>query len=346
MTTAQEIQKEMLNDVSNDFDKSDGSFVYDILKSTAIQFEKRDQKNDDILDKIDVENLTGDELTRFVFQRTGLIRRLASYATTPVKITGNRNAEIKAGDLVAANEIFYEIIEDTTLDDTGKGIVVVRCQLPGIVGNVPANQITSFPVTLYGITSVTNDEAVTSGYEEESDESLRDRYYEKLQKPGKAGNKNHYLEWARSVVGVGKVKVFPLWNGALTVKVSILDTNIGVAEQGLINNVAAYIETQRPFGAIVTVATGVELPINISAQLTLEQNITPEDVSPLLAVKIADYLKNLAYASDYVSYAQIGREILSVPGVIDYQNLLLNSDTVNVQLEAESVPVVGEIVWT
>lgn len=345
--TAEQIQKDMLNNVSNDFDKSDGSFVYDILKSTAIEFEKRDQKNDDILDKIDVEKLTGEELTRFIYQRTpGIQRRLATYATTPVTIKGNPFAEINAGDLVAANEIFYEIIEDATLDDTGKGIVVVRCQLPGIVGNVPANQITSFPVTLPGITSVTNEDAVTTGYEEESDESLRDRYYEKLQKPGKAGNKNHYLEWARSVVGVGKVKVFPLWNGALTVKVSILDTNIGVAEQGLINNVAAYIETQRPFGAIVTVATGVELPINISAQLTLEQNITLEDVSPVLTVKIADYLKNLAYASDYVSYAQIGREILSVPGVIDYQNLLLNRDTVNVQLEAESVPVVGEIVWT
>lgn len=343
--TVEQIQKDMLNNISNDFDKSNGGFVYDVIKSAAIEFEKRDRKNDDILDKMDIENLSGDELTRFVYQRSGLERRLATYATTPVKIAGNPHAEINAGDLVAADEIFYEVIESAALDETGKAIVVVRCQLPGIVGNVPANQITSFPVTLPGITSVTNEEAVTTGYEEETDDSLRDRYYEKLQKPGKAGNEFHYLEWARSVAGVGKVKVFPRWQGALTVKVSILDLNIGVAGQELINSVSAYIETQRPFGAIVTVATGVELPINISATLRLEQNVTIEDVKTLLENKIAAYLKDLSYVSDYVSYAQIGREILDVPGVLDYQDLLLNGGTENIQLEAESVPVVGVAEW-
>lgn len=344
--TVEQIQKDMLNNISNDFDKSNGSFVYDVLKSTAIEFEKRDQKNDDILNKMDVENLAGDELTRFVYQRSGLKRRLATYATTPVTIAGNPFADINAGDLVAADEIFYEVIETTKIGETGKATVIVRCQLPGIVGNVPANQITSFPVTLPGITSVTNEEAVTTGYEEETDNSLRDRYYEKLQKPGKAGNEFHYLEWARSVAGVGKVKVFPRWKGALTVKVSILDLNIGIAEKALIDSVAAYIETQRPFGAIVTVATGEKLFVNISAKLKLEQNVTIEDVKTPLENKITAYLKELSYVSDYVSYAQIGREILDVPGILDYQNLLLNGGTENIQLKAESVPVVGESEWT
>lgn len=343
--TIEQIQKDMLNNVSNDFDKSNGSFVYDVLKTAAIEFEKRDQKNDDILNKMDIENLTGDELTRFVYQRSGLNRRIATYATTPVTIEGNPHTDINTGDLVAADEIFYEVIETTNLGETGKATVIVRCQLPGIIGNVPANQITNFPVTLPGITSVTNKEAVTTGYEEETDDSLRDRYYEKLQKPGKAGNEFHYLEWARSVAGVGKVKVFPRWQGALTVKVSILDLNIGVAEKALIDSVAAYIETQRPFGAIVTVATGEKLSINISAKLKLEQNVTIEDVKTPLENKITAYLKDLSYASDYVSYAQIGREILSVPGILDYQNLLLNGGTENIQLKAESVPVVGESKW-
>lgn len=341
-----EIQKEMLNVISDNFDKSEGGFTYDILKATAIQLEKRDEQNTVILNKMDVENLTGDELTRFVFQRTGLSRKLATYAETPVKVTGNVGATIKIGDLVAAGEIFYEFIENATIGETGFAVMNVGCQQPGIIGNVPANQITSFPVTLPGITSVTNEQAVTSGYEEETDDSLRDRYYEKLQKPGKAGNEFHYLEWARSVTGVGKVKVFPRWNGALTVKVSILDENIGVAEQQLITTVADYIETQRPFGAIVTVATGVELPVNISAKLTLEQNFTLEDVKESLNEKIAEYLKTLSYVAEYVSFAQIGKVILNVPGVIDYQNLTLNETTENIQLDAESVPVVGVTEWT
>lgn len=343
---AADIQKELLANVSDDLDKSDGSFAYDILKSLAIQFEKQEQKNKDILDKMDVENLEGDELTRFVYQRTGLIRKPATYATTTVKISGSALTSINTGDLVAAGEIFYEVTEDVITNETGVAYVVVRCQLPGIVGNVPANQIVSFPVTLSGITSVMNEQAVTNGYEEETDDDLRERYYEKLQKPGKAGNEFHYLEWARSVTGVGKAKVFPRWNGALTVKVSILDENIGVATEELIKSVTDYIETQRPFGAIVTVATGVELPISISAAIRIEQNYELQDVSELLKNKIADYLKKLSYVSDYVSYAQIGREILDVPGVVDYQDLLLNGLAENVQLGEESVPVVGETTWT
>lgn len=343
---ANEIQKYLLENVSNDFDKSVGGFVYDILKTTAIQFQKSDEKNNVILHKMDVENLTGDELTRFVYQRSGLSRRMATYAETAVKVTGNVGATIKVGDLVAAGEIFYEFIEDATINETGYAVVSVGCQQPGIIGNVPANQIISFPVTLPGITNVTNEQAVTSGYEEETDDSLRDRYYEKLQKPGKAGNEFHYLEWARSVTGVGKVKVFPRWDGPLTVKVSVLDENIGVAQEQLIKDVAEYIETQRPFGAIVTVSTGVELPLNISAKLTLEQNFTLEDVKEILSGRIAEYLKTLSYTADYVSYAQIGKEILNVPGVIDYQNLTLNETTGNIQLNAESVPIVGVIKWT
>ena len=344
--TAADIQKELLANVSDDLDKSDGGFAYDILKSIAIQFEKVDKKNDDILGKMDIENLEGDELTRFVYQRTGLMRKPATYATTTVKINGSALTPINTGDLVAAGEIFYEVTEDEMTNETGVAYVAVRCQQSGIVGNVPANQIVSFPVTLSGITSVTNEAAVTNGYEEETDDDLRDRYYEKLQKPGKAGNEFHYLEWARSVTGVGKAKVFPRWNGALTVKVSILDENIGVATEELIKSVTDYIEAQRPFGAIVTVATGVELPISISAAIRLEQNYELDDVSELLKNKIADYLKKLSYVSDYVSYAQIGREILDVPGVVDYQDLLLNGLAENVQLGEESVPVVGETTWT
>lgn len=344
--TVKEIQEEMLKNISDDFDKYEGGFTYEIVKSTAIQFEKHEQKNADVLEKMNIENLTGDELKRFVYQRTGLIRRAATFASTLVTITGAPLSKLSVGDLVAADGIFYVVTESMALDAKGFASVPIRCQSAGIIGNVPANTIVSFPVTLSGITSVTNPTALTNGYEEESDASLIERYYEKLQKPGKAGNAFHYLEWARSVAGVGKVKVFPLWNGALTVKVSILDTNTGIATQGLIDSVADYIETQRPFGAIVTISTGTEKPVNISVNISVEENYTVDDVAPLLSKKVSDYLQSLSYVSDYISFAQIGREILSIPEILDYQNLLLNGDTVNVPLESESVPVLGEVSFT
>ena len=49
---------------------------------------------------------------------------------------------------------------------------------------------------------------------------------------------------------------------------------------------------------------------------------------------------------DYVSYAQIGNIILNVQGVVDYDNLLLNNKSVNVQLTAEEIPKLSTVTLT
>lgn len=333
----------ILKNISDNYDKSDGSFVYDLSKSISYEFENHKAEIENILVKTDVENLAGDELTRFVYQRTGLPRKQATYATTYVTITGSPLATVNKGDLVSADDIIYEVVENTILSAEGSAQVFVQCQIAGSVGNVPANQINTFPLTLSGIVSVTNESNVTNGYDEEADEDLRERYYEKLQKPGKAGNKYHYLEWAKSVLGVGKAKVFPRWEGPLTVKVSILDSNITIANPELIESVKNYIESQKPFGANVTVTTGTELKINISLTLTYDSSYLLESLKDTIKDKINEYFKSIAYTSDTISHAMIGREILSIEGVIDYQDLTLNGEAKNIKIEEEQVPVVGEM---
>lgn len=175
---------------------------------------------------------------------------------------------------------------------------------------------------------------------------MRKRYYDKLQRPGKAGNKYHYREWAQAVSGVGKVKVFPRWNGALTVKVAVLDVNNGLASQSLIDRVFTYIESERPFGANVTVVTGEELVINISSAFVLNSSYTFDQVKPLILDRLATYFRSIAFEEGltYISHAQIGRELLDVEGIEDYSNLLLNGSTGNVPITETEVPVVGEVI--
>lgn len=344
--TVEVVHQTMLTNIDDKYDKSDGSFVYDVTKSVATEIDEKDKKIDSVLEKVDVEKLKGEELTKFIFQRTGLKRREATFATTYVTITGTPSAVINAGDQVAAEDIFYEAVNQVTVDETGTALVLVQCIESGTIGNVPVGAINTFPITLTNITSVTNTNAVTDGYEEESNETLRKRYYEKLQHPGKSGNKYHYREWALSVPGVGKAKVFPKFNGPLTMRVAVIDANGIIASEQLLDSVQSYIESEMPFGVDeLSVVTASELEVNISATFTLKPGYLWEDVSINISNAVSVYFKGIAFEEgiDYISHAQVGREILDAEGVEDYANLLLNGSTGNLPIGELEIPVVGSV---
>lgn len=339
------ILQNMLNNTDNKYDKSDGSWTYDLEKAVAIELSEHEIYTGEIIDKINIENLTDKELTRFVFQRTGIKRNVATYATGEVLLTVTAPTSINAGELVAAENVFYQFINDDVFKVAGQYVVPVEAVHSGEYGNIPAGAINSFPTTLPNISAVTNEKAITDGYPAETDATLRKRYYDKLQRPGKAGNKYHYREWAHEVAGVGKVKVFPRWNGPLTVKVAILDVNNELAPPQLITDVFNHIEQERPFGAFVTVVTAEELIVNLSGIFTLKSGFSWQDVNPLMVSRITDYFKTIAFEEGltYISHAQVGREILSVPGVEDYTNLQLNGLTGNIPIDELEVAVVGTV---
>ncbi len=58
---------------------------------------------------------------------------------------------------------------------------LVECLVKGIEGNVPKGLINVIPTTIQGIVSITNEEAFTNGYEDESKEDLLQRYYDDIQ---------------------------------------------------------------------------------------------------------------------------------------------------------------------
>ena len=340
------IHQKILNNTNDNFDKSLGSWTYDIEKAVAIELNEHVVLTDDIIDKINIENLTGDELTRFIFQRTGVMRVAATKASGTVLIKATNATVVNVGDLFAADDVFYEATETTTITAPGQYRINVQAVEFGSGGNVPVGAINAFPTTLVNVATVTNESAFENGFPEETDASLRQRYYDKLQRPGKAGNKYHYREWAQSVAGVGKVKVFPRWDGPLTVKVAVLDVDNELASTQLITDVFDYIETERPFGADVTVVTGEALEIDVSATFTFKNGYAFAQVEAFIKEKLTAYFKTIAFDEDltYISQAQIGRELLSVEGIEDYANLTLNGSTGNIPISEIQVPTIRNVV--
>ena len=208
----------------------------------------------------------------------GMTRHYAQYATGLVTFTGTDGTTIPGGTIVAAPDYGVRFVtQESTIISQGTATVAATCLVTGPVGNVPEDSVTQIADQLQGVTSVNNEAAFSGGVDREDDDNFRMRIYFKIRYPATSGNVYHYQQWATEVSGVGAVKVFPLWDGPGTVKVSILDANGDPANEGLIDDVQAYIdptpqqtgEGQAPVGALVTVTTATAKPVNVSATVTL-----------------------------------------------------------------------------
>ncbi|MGE7838001.1 baseplate J/gp47 family protein [Viridibacillus arvi] len=333
----------MMSNVNDEYDKSDGEFIYDANKPGAIEFERTQKEISVVESKLDVENLSGDELARFVYQRTGIKRKLATKSTDTVIISGSAGAKIIKGDLVGTDTLNFVFLEEKIIGENGLVNVLVECQQFGAIGNVPANSINKFPVSISGLVNVYNPKPFSNGYEAETNSELRQRYFDKLQKPGKAGNQYHYEEWAKEVTGVGDARCVPRWNGPLTVKVVIIDSNKQPASPELIEKVFNYIELERPFGAIVTVVSAIGIPINISTSLSLMDGYTEDMAKNNIKATTTKYLQEIAFKTKSISYAKTGSNILDSEGVLDYQDLLVNNGTANIVIGDEEVAIMGGV---
>ena len=348
----EEILQEMLKNIQNTIDKSQNSLVHDALSPAAIELANFYLLLEEVANKLDVENLEGEELERFVYQRTGITRKPATKATTTVIISGQEGAKVKKGDLVGADTVNFISIEDKTIGPTGQMTVLVECEVAGTIGNVPAGAIRYFPVSIPGLTSVTNLEPVVNGYDAESDEELRERYYERIRTPATSGNKYHYINWAKEVTGVGDARIIPLWQGDNTVKVVIIDSNKQPAGSELVQAVQEYIdpgitglgEGQAPIGAFCTVVSATGKEVNINVTIIRDPNYSIDQVKASIENNITEYLKSIAFKQDIVSYAHIGAIILDSEGVLDYENLTINGTTSNIAIDYEEVAILGEVV--
>ncbi|ULO09677.1 baseplate J/gp47 family protein [Paenibacillus sp. 19GGS1-52] len=346
------IKQQLLNQISNDYDKSDGYLLADIMSSVAYVFNNLSIRLDDIEKLLDVDNLTGDLLTKFVEQRRGIVRNDATLSIGQVTATGSGTVNI--GDLFeTANGIQFAASETKVI--SGTGTVNIVAIIAGNNGNVPANQIVQIPVTLTGITSVTNPASTYNGFDIEIDSALRNRYYLAVRSPATSGNVAHYMAWAMETDGVGDAKVFPsdgdIVGGISEVDVVIINANKQPASAALVTEVQTYIDPsstglgygQAPIGAKCYVSSATGLTLNISLSLTYSSGYTLTQVKQNISNSVTAYLQSIAFKQLYVSAAKVGDAILNSAGVLDYTTLLLNGSAGNVTTTARQIAVMGVV---
>ena len=338
----EQILSRLLSQISDEFDKTVGSFFYDVDRPLSEQLAEIYVRVEEILKNGFALTAKGTYLDTKVAEQ-GIVRKPATKAIVSITVTGTPGSKISSGDKVASDTLVFTVTQNATLEETGTATVTAQCDTPGKIGNVPIGAINRFPVTLAGLVSVVNETAAEDGFDEETDDELRERYFEKVSLPATSGSKYHYIMWAKEISGVGDAKCLPLWNGNGTVKVIIINSDKGAASEELITEVKNHIEENRPIGAEVTVESATPLVLDIDVSLVLANGVDIETARTKISESITRYLQKNAFTGTYISYAQIGGCILSCAEINDYSDLTLNGGIDNIDIGETEVPVLGVV---
>lgn len=345
-----EIHKIMLDNIPNDWNKAEGYPVHDITRGFSFALEELDTKIEDVKKKQSVRNLTGLELEKVIEERTGLTRKTGVKATGRIKIVTGQGSVLKTDLFSTENNIYFQSLESK--DVTAGDYVLVQCTEGGIVGNVPVGVITGIPKTITGISQIINDEPTTGGYDTETDESLLNRYFDRLRNPVNGVNCNQYIAWAESVAGVGGARCVPIWNGKNTVKVIIIGNDYKPASTNVVKLVQDFIDPNKngdgtgvaTIGATTTVVSATPTPIKVTIKkIKFSGNETT--IKAEIKDTIDRYIRKSAFNTDYVSIAKIGALIIDIDGVTDFKELLLNDAHDSVTVTNESCAVLSEVVY-
>lgn len=346
--SASDILDKLLDAIPDSYQKTMGFPTYDLLAAASLHLAASGDEIAALREQLDPENLSGGDLDRFIYPRSGIQRKAATFARGVVTVTGE--GTVPEGALFeSGGGVQYAATAEVEV--RGSADVPVTCRTDGAAGNLPAHSVTQMPVTVQGIVSCDNAEAIDGGYAEESDAEYYARYLLKIRTPATSGNVYHYEQWALEVSGVGHAKVFPRVQGANTVDVVIADSTGQPAGEELVAAVQAYIDPesegagrgQAPIGAQCFVSAAAEKKIAIACKVFKSNTADEASVSEAVKAEVAEYLAGTVFRQSYVSYAQIAAAMLTAEGVIDFEGLKINGGTANVAVGERECAVLGTV---
>lgn len=347
-----QIKNNILNNLQYDVSKIEGSYAYDGASAHAKELKSIYDKLDELFPELFPWSCTKEPYLSMHLKTFGLTRREAVKAKGKVTITGKIGAILNSEIVVISRlGIKYQTIESGIISGDGTVEVAIECLEAGTVGNCGVGDITSFEIANTDVYTVTNKEKIENGADIETIEMAKERMHEKASMPAHSGNKNNYILWAKSVGGVGKVKVWGAGEkagvNAGQVEVRISDYAYGTASSELVRDVQNYINTVKIVNADVIVKSFDSKSLTIAGELKIDSlrsvsEIT-EDFKNLLKQKLTqdDFITD-----GIVSIFKIASLLFSIKGVKDYRNFTLNGATASLQLSEDEVISLLEVNFT
>ena len=183
-------------------------------------------------------------------------------------------------------------------------------------------------------------------------DTLREKYYASIDGEAFGGNVADYREKVNAITGVGGVKVYPVWNGGGTVKLTIIASDYTAPSDTLIDKVQTEIDPEgnqgeglglAPIGHTVTVTGAKYSDIAITANVTFASGWTWENSKSQLTNAVNTYFDELCKEwseneTTIVRISQIETHLLTADCVVDIDGTTINGVAKNVELAADEIP--------
>ena len=339
--------KNRLSSVYPDIDVREGSIAFNALAAAAAELAISYLVLNEVLNESFVQTASR-EFILLACDQMGI--DVDIFDATEGAFKGEFDVEVPINSRWNCDLYNYTVVEKIASDNEHHAYKL-KCEVAGTAANTTVGSLTAITDSPTNLTYAELTECLIPGEDEYSDDAIRQYYYNFLNSSASDGNIGQYERWCEDYDHIGNYKVIPLWNGANTVKVSILSSTNTKASEALIEEFQRYLDPNvtgmgdgvAPIGAFVTVDTATEIPVNISATVTLKPGYSQ---IPDIDEAVRNYFTSVAYKKSQISYMAIGVAIMNVEGVDFIANLAVNGGANDVVLGDEEIPVLGTTDWT
>lgn len=338
------IMNRMLESVPDTVDKREGSIIYDALSPAAAELAKAYMELDVVMDETFVDTAS----LQYLMLRCKE-RGVAIQGETAAVIEGvftPSSVELTAGLRFNCDEVNYTITEKISA-----GHYKLEAKTLGTVGNKYTGLL--LPIqTVNGLETAQIAAVLIPAEDGDTTDTLREKYYASIDGEAFGGNVADYREKVNAITGVGGVKVYPVWNGGGTVKLTIIASDFTAPSTELISKVQTAIDPEQnhgegmglaPIGHTVTVTGAKYADLTITANVTFAAGWNWENGKSQLVSAANAYLDELCKAwadseTTVVRISQIETHLLTADCVVDVDGTTVNGDTKNIELAADEIP--------
>ncbi len=361
--TYERLLEDVLNNAPEGIDTRQGSIFYDAISGILLKVAKLYTDIDIIVEMTTVATATGEALDT----------RASEYAVKRLEATKAKYYAIFEGVTPEIGERFYYDGAYFIFQLDNNGVYYFEAEKAGKNGNDIYENTPAVPVNnIDGLVSATFGAIYERGSDSEDDESFRNRIIEKISGPAENGNRQHYKTWCESIDGIGRARIFPLWNGENTVKAVLIDTTGKPCGAAKVTEVQNYIDPATKgmaaiingktyvvgdglgngvanIGAHFTAVAANPLEITVTFQAELSSEAIRDTMKQEAEVAIEEYIKNMVLTTKeseniVVRISAIGAILSKVKNLIDYTNIRLNGETHNIIPKEDDVPILKEVI--
>ena len=352
--TYEQLMEEALGRVSDDIDKRPGSMVWNGNAPCLAEMAQLYLALDFVFTATYVNSAPREYLIKRAADRS-----IFPKAATPAVLRAKMNMNVPVGTRFSLEDINFFVTKQ--LGSEGDDFVhLVECETAGAVGNGYAGAL--IPIDYVdGLTRAETDGIYSAGTDEEDTEVFRARVIESMRSIAFGGNVADYKNKAMSFDGVGQVKVLPIWNGAGTVKLILMSSNLDsptISDDRIASIKNAIDPTEKqgqgyglaPIGHTVTVVSVKKKDVNVSMKAELKTGVEQSAAIAEISKIINEYFKELS--ADWekkdnvvVRISHIESRILERCNSVEDIEIgtTANGETKSLTLEKDEIPKLGTL---